>query len=76
MHVTVGVYNNDEYNIVRDEDLERHIEYNKTFRWGRALFVDGKCVNRGYLSDDRIKEWEKKISEMKFDMSSPTIPYR
>lgn len=78
MHVTVGIYNNNEYkyNIVEDEDLEKHIEYNKTFRFGRALFVDGKCVHKGYLSDERIKEWEKRISEMEFDMSHPTIPYR
>lgn len=78
MHVTVGVYNNNEYkyNIVLDEDLENHIEYNKTFRFGRALFVDGKCVNRGYLSDERIEEWTRRISEMRFDMSHPTIPYR
>lgn len=78
MHVTVGVYNNNEYkyNIVFDRDLENHIEYNKTFRFGRALFVDGKCVNRGYLSDEQIEEWTRRISEMKFDMSHPTIPYQ
>ena len=31
MHVTVGVYMNGVYkvNIVRDEDLEDHIQYNK-----------------------------------------------
>lgn len=77
MHVTVGVYKNNEYkyNIVLDRDLEKHIEYNKTFRFGRALFVDGKCVNRGYLSDEQIEDWTRRISEMRFDMSHPTIPY-
>ena len=35
MHVTVGVYMNGVYkvNIVRDEDLEDHIQYNKKFRF-------------------------------------------
>lgn len=77
MHVTVGVYKNNEYkyNIVLDRDLEKHIEYNKTFRFGRALFVDGKCVNQGYLSDEQIEDWTRRISEMRFDMSHPTIPY-
>ena len=78
MHVTVGVYKNDsyKYNIVYDEDLESHIEYNKTWRFGRALFVDGKCVYQGYLSDEQIEDWTKRISEMQFDMSRATIPYR
>lgn len=60
MHVTVGVYMNGqyEYNIVRDEDLENHIKYNKIFRFGRGLFVDGKCVNQGYLSGEQVRNWE------------------
>lgn len=78
MHVTVGVYKNNEYkyNIVLERDLENHIEYNKIFRFGRALFVDGKCVHQGYLSDEQIEDWTRKISGMRFDLSHPTIPYR
>ena len=64
------------YNVVCDEDLEEHIEYNKTFRFGRGLFVDGKCVHQGYLSGEQVRNWEKRISEMKVDMSTATIPYR
>lgn len=76
-HVTIGVYNNNEFkvNIVREEHLESHIEYNKTFRWGRALFVDGKCVHKGYLSDERITEWTEKISKMTFDTRKSSEPY-
>lgn len=68
-HITIGVYNNDTYkiNIVKPEHLENHIEYNKTFRPGRALFVDGKCVHGGYLNRGRIKEWEEKIKGMYFN---------
>ena len=77
MHVTVGAYMNGAYkvNIVEDEDLEDHINYNKTFRFGRGLFVDGKCVNQGYLSGEQVRNWEKRISNMEFDMSKSTKPY-
>ena len=76
-HVTVGVYQNGVYkhNIVRDEDLLSHIEYNKTFRFGRGLFVDGVCVNQGYLSGEQVRNWTRRIREMTFDTSKPTIPY-
>ena len=76
MYTSVGVYQNGQYkvNIVRDEDLENHIEYNRTFRFGRGLFIDGKCVLKGYLSGEQVRNWEKRISEMKFDISKPTIP--
>lgn len=78
MHITVGVYMNGKYkvNVVRDEDLEDHIEYNKTFRFGRGLFVDSKCINQGYLSGEQVRNWEKRISEMEIDTSKPTISYR
>lgn len=79
MHVTIGVYKNGQYkyNIVRDEDLDNHITYNKNYRPGRALFVDGKCIYKGNLSNKEISEWENDlIPKMCFDMSKPTIPYR
>jgi len=76
-HVTVGVYNSEKFkvNIVRPEHLEGHIEYNKVMRFGRALFVDGVCVNKGYLSDELITTWTKKIAEMQFNKSKSTEPY-
>ena len=77
MHVTVGVYMNGVYkvNIVRDEDLEDHIQYNKKFRFGRGLFLDGKCINQGYLSGEQVRNWEKRISEMEFDLTHGTRSY-
>lgn len=77
-HVTVGVYTDDSYkhNIVAPEHLEGHIYYNKVLRPGRAFFVDGKCVNAGYLSDDKIAEWTSKIASMSFNKSEITTPYR
>lgn len=78
MHYTVGVYMNGQYkvNVVRDEDLDDHIQYNKTFRFGRCLFLDGKCVHQGYLSGEQVRNWENKISKMNIDLSKPTIPYQ
>ena len=67
-----GVYKG---NIVRDEDLEDHIQYNKKFRFGRGLFLDGKCINQGYLSGEQVRNWEKRISEMEFDLTHDTRPY-
>ena len=77
-HVTIGVYKNEQFkvNIVRDEHLKDHIEYNKVFRFGRALFVDGECVYKGCLSDEQISRWTEKISKMTFDTSKSSEPYQ
>jgi hypothetical protein len=76
-HVTVGVYANGTYvvNIVTPKMLEYHVEYNKIMRFGRALFVDGECVNEGYLSPEQVNEWKQKISKMKIDNSVPSKQY-
>lgn len=56
IHHTRGVYNNGEFkdNGVLAEDLAAHIEYNKTYRFGRALLVDGVVVYNGYLSNEQL----------------------
>jgi len=76
-HVTIGIYPNGEYkvNIVRPEDLENHIEYNKTWRFGRLLFVDGVCIYRSHLNESFIQKWEEKIKDMKIDSSVPSKEY-
>ena len=65
IHTTIGLYPNGDFKIngVRPEDLKDHIEYNKQHRWGRALFVDGKCVHNGYLSDEEIKKFQDRINQ-------------
>lgn len=77
-HVTIGVYPNDSFkvNVVRPEHLKGHIEYNKFWWFGRALFVDGKCVYDGALPKEQLEAWEKKIAEMTFDRSRSTEPYQ
>ena len=57
IHHTRGVYSNGDYkdNAVRAEDLQKHIEYNKTMRFGRALLVDGVVVYNGYVSEEVLR---------------------
>lgn len=83
MHVTLGIYHNKDYkfNVVRDEDLQEHIEYNKTWRPGRLLYVDGKRVNNGCINPEYLDEYDKIAKDFfdNFDISKygkPTIPYR
>ena len=72
IHTTVGVYNNGDMvvNGVSAEDLVSHIEYNKTMRFGRALFVDGVIHNVGYLGEERCKALIPEILELKTDKAS------
>lgn len=50
IHTTIGVYSDGSYKVkgVKSEDLASHIEYNKNFRFGRALIIDGEVVYNGY----------------------------
>lgn len=77
--VTVGVYPDGSHkiNVVRPEHLEEHIKYNKLYRPGRALFVDGKCEYAGlYFKDEKVSEWEQKIKSWEVDGSKVTVPYK
>ena len=60
IYSTIGVYNDGTRvkNGVNPDHLERHIEDNLRLRFGRALFLEGKCLNSGYLSRNRIKALE------------------
>lgn len=81
-HLTLGIYSNGQYkfNVVRGEDLESHIEYNKTWRWGRLLYVDGKRVWNGCVKTECLKKYDdiaKNFYENNnINMNKATIPYR
>ena len=78
IHHTIGVYldgSRGPNNGVRHADLEEHINYNRAFRPGRALFVDGKCVHPGYLSVEMIEEIEQEFVKNPINMSICTAPY-
>lgn len=78
IHHTMGVYPNGDrvHNGVADEHLAQHIEYNDTFRPGRALFVDGKCRLKGSLKADTIAAIEAELVAKPVQMSRVTTPYR
>lgn len=81
-HLTLGVYTNGQYkyNVVRDEDLEHHIEYNKTWRWGRLLYVDGERVYDGCHKKESLPMYDEIARNFyennNVNMNKPTIPYR
>lgn len=77
IHTTIGVYEDHSRRVngVEAADLTAHIEYNKIYRWGRALFVDGKCVFQGYLSKEECDAIEKDLAENPVVMTKCTAPY-
>lgn len=81
-HLTLGIYPNGDYkyNVVRDDDLKDHIEYNKRLRPGRMLYVDGVCVHEGLMPTEVTEHCHFVAKEFyvtkSVNMSQPTIPYR
>lgn len=80
IHTTIGVYLNGSFKLngVTPENLGTHIEHNIKYRPGRALFVDGECVHKGYLCDEKVKSFEERISKSlkHFTMINDTQPYQ
>lgn len=78
IHHTMGVYNNGDckHNGVHPNDLKDHIEYNLRMRPGRAFFVDGLCLNNGYLSQERIDEIVEELATKPVVMNTVTLPYQ
>lgn len=78
-HLTLGVYLSGDYtyNVVREEDLEEHIQFNKTYRPGRLLYVDGQRVYDGMVKDCTKYDKVAKVFYTRYNinMSRPTIPY-
>ena len=81
IHTTIGVYPRpDRYlwkiNGVAEENLEEHIAYNKLWRFGRALFVDGKCVYPGRVAPEDIARIEAELEAEPIVLDRDTAPYR
>lgn len=75
---TMGVYNNGSWkdNGVAWEHMTDHVYYNLVNRFGRALFIDGVCVNRGYLGEERCAQIEGLWLAKPVTMSKCTAPYQ
>lgn len=71
-------YNNGEYtdNGVRKEHLADHIQYNKKYRPGTALFINGVCLNYGYLGQERCDKLAELIKGLDIKVSASQLPYR
>lgn len=84
IHHCVGVYNSDGrgdfasrmHNGVATEHLRDHIEYNLVMRFGRALFIDGICVNEGYLGTERCDKIAEELKAAPKVYQRSTAPYQ
>lgn len=78
IYSTIGVYANGDQksNGVAAKDLLDHIAYNLQMRPGRAFFLEGRCLNQGYLSDEKIQELEKEFSLNPHRPQEVSLSYR
>lgn len=74
IYTTIGIYSDGTYKLngVKEEDLKDHIEYNKTYRFGRALLVDGEIVNLGYFQRENLEKLilNKNLNKIKVNKAS------
>lgn len=77
IHHTMGVYRNGErkHNGVTSANLQNHIAYNITYRPGRALFVDGKCLHHGSLNAAQIATIEEELKLNPVVLREDSAPY-
>ncbi len=77
IHTTIGVYPNGDFktNGVAADHLEDHIKYNRTWRPGRALIIDGEIIHLGYFDKEGLEKViaEKNLSDIK--VTKCTVPY-
>lgn len=78
IYTTIGLYVNGSFKVngVLPQDLKEHVEFNKKYRFGRGLFVDGSCVHKGYLDDDEIQAFEEKIKVENLKAVRCTMTYK
>ena len=77
IYSTIGVYPDGEkkFNGVASQDLGSHIVYNINNRPGRALFLEGRCIYRGFLDSETISKLEKEFSETPHKPNSVSESY-
>ena len=52
------------------------MNYNVQNRPGRALFIEGVCFNKGYLTTEEVLNVEAELREKDIQMFKITKPYR
>lgn len=60
-HLVLNIYSNGEYvfEYVNSLDLNEYIEYNKVWRFGRLIYVDGKRVYNGCIENGYLDKYDK-----------------
>lgn len=60
-HLVLNIYANGEYlfEYVNNSDLKEYIDYNKVWRFGRLIYVDGKRVYNGSIKSDSLDKYDK-----------------
>lgn len=78
IHHVMAVYPNGDriHNGVHSDHLDGHLKYNKLFRPGRAVFVNGKCVFQGHLTKQTCSAIEQELQKTPVLMRNITIPYK
>ena len=79
-HITIRVYPNKHYviNVVSDEHLKDHLTYNRDFRFGCLVYLDGKRVQNGCRKPEYLQEFDdfvKTIDTSAINMNRETIPF-
>jgi len=59
----VRVYNNGDKMVFTGAAAEYEIDQSTRARPGVALIKDGKCIQKGYLDDERIAKLEQEFTE-------------
>lgn len=74
---TIGIYPNGQFKVngVLEENLQSHIEYNKKWRFGRALIVDGQIAYSGMIKEEVIHEIIEKNKLNEIKVLKDTAPY-
>ena len=77
IYTTIGIYSDGTYKVngVSEEKLQEHIKYNQTYRFGRALLVDGQIVNLGYFQRETLEGLIQEKSLNKIKVQKDSCPY-
>ena len=59
-HLVLNIYANGDYvfDSVDNVELKAYIEYNKLWRFGRLIYVDGQRVYNGCIKDEYLKKYD------------------
>ncbi len=77
MHKSLRIYNNGDMvrQLINPEDIKNHIEYNRVYRPGCMLIIDGAVTQSGYISKEREAEYIQKFDTLEFPKEA-ILPYR